>query len=73
MGVEIKGELAKVTLISFHREGFNNSRICERTGGEVERVKGIEPSWPAWEAGTLPLCYTRNESFNIIFELKNII
>ena len=26
---------------------------------EVERVEGIEPSWPAWKAGTLPLSYTR--------------
>ena len=25
----------------------------------MERVKGIEPSWPAWKAGALPLCYTR--------------
>jgi hypothetical protein len=24
-----------------------------------ERVKGIEPSQPAWKAGTLPLSYTR--------------
>lgn len=23
-----------------------------------EQVKGIEPSWPAWEAGVLPLNYT---------------
>jgi hypothetical protein len=25
----------------------------------MERVKGIEPSWPAWKAGALPLSYTR--------------
>ena len=25
----------------------------------VERVKGIEPSYPAWKAGVLPLNYTR--------------
>ena len=25
----------------------------------MERVKGIEPSSSAWEAGALPLCYTR--------------
>ena len=24
----------------------------------LEQVKGIEPSWPAWEAGVLPLNYT---------------
>ena len=28
-------------------------------GGAVERVKGIEPSQPAWKAGALPLSYTR--------------
>ncbi len=26
---------------------------------ELERVKGIEPSQPAWKAGALPLSYTR--------------
>jgi hypothetical protein len=26
---------------------------------QCERVKGIEPSCPAWEAGVLPLNYTR--------------
>jgi hypothetical protein len=26
----------------------------------VERVKGIEPSYAAWEAAVLPLNYTRN-------------
>ena len=26
---------------------------------EVERVTGIEPAWPAWKAGALPLSYTR--------------
>ena len=25
----------------------------------MERVKGIEPSQPAWKAGALPLSYTR--------------
>src|SRR6476620_4638839 len=25
----------------------------------LERVMGIEPTWPAWKAGTLPLSYTR--------------
>ena len=25
----------------------------------LERVTGIEPAWPAWEAGVLPLDYTR--------------
>jgi hypothetical protein len=26
---------------------------------EMERVMGIEPTWPAWKAGALPLSYTR--------------
>ena len=26
---------------------------------DVERVKGIEPSYEAWEAAVLPLNYTR--------------
>ena len=30
---------------------------------EVERVKGIEPSYEAWEAAVLPLNYTRNGRF----------
>jgi hypothetical protein len=25
----------------------------------VERATGIEPAWPAWKAGTLPLSYAR--------------
>src|SRR3712207_976325 len=28
-------------------------RIC------LERVTGIEPAWPAWKAGALPLSYAR--------------
>ena len=32
---------------------------------QMERVKGIEPSCSAWEAGALPLCYTRRSSLNI--------
>ena len=29
---------------------------------EVERVKGIEPSYEAWEAAVLPLNYTRSKA-----------
>ena len=25
----------------------------------MERATGIEPAWPAWEAGALPLSYAR--------------
>ena len=31
----------------------------ERRRFSLERVKGIEPSYPAWKAGVLPLNYTR--------------
>ena len=31
--------------------------IVDKTG--MERVKGIEPSYAAWEAAVLPLNYTR--------------
>lgn len=30
---------------------------------DVERVKGIEPSYAAWEAAVLPLNYTRMSRF----------
>src|SRR5580698_6710521 len=26
---------------------------------KLERATGIEPAWPAWKAGTLPLSYAR--------------
>src|SRR5690606_22194290 len=32
---------------------------CSWKSGCVERVTGIEPALPAWEAGVLPLNYTR--------------
>jgi hypothetical protein len=31
----------------------------------VERVKGIEPSYAAWEAAVLPLNYTRNNGAQV--------
>ena len=42
----------------------NDLRRSMDSGGspwkvEVERVKGIEPSYAAWEAAVLPLNYTR--------------
>ena len=36
-----------------------SSRLGCRRKNVVERVKGIEPSPPAWKAGALPLSYTR--------------
>jgi len=42
-------------------------------GLETKRVMGIEPTPPAWEAGVLPLNYTRN-IYNLIkfFELNQV-
>ena len=30
---------------------------------EKERVMGIEPTYPAWKAGVLPLNYTRKNKY----------
>src|SRR5512146_1193955 len=35
---------------------------CRLPGKGMERVKGIEPSYAAWEAAVLPLNYTRLRS-----------
>ena len=42
-------------------EGCLSAKI-PRTEAKIfllERVTGIEPAWPAWKAGALPLSYTR--------------
>jgi hypothetical protein len=39
-------------------------RISTNYFSPIKRVKGIEPSCPAWEAGVLPLNYTRKEVRN---------
>ena len=39
---------------------FNEVTRTTKLGDRLfERVTGIEPAWPAWKAGTLPLSYTR--------------
>src|SRR5262245_47697735 len=59
----------------FHTDGINqgcSNGLCigtpdgerslaknQRCRNGLERVMGIEPTWPAWKAGTLPLSYTR--------------
>ncbi len=35
------------------------ARLVRMPGIGLERVKGIEPSYAAWEAAVLPLNYTR--------------
>ena len=39
-------------------------KSASRIGG-LERVKGIEPSFSAWEADVLPLNYTRDDSYTV--------
>ena len=36
-------------------------RSASRAKTILERVKGIEPSYAAWEAAVLPLNYTRDD------------
>ena len=36
-----------------------HSRTNDISSEQLERVKGIEPSYAAWEAAVLPLNYTR--------------
>lgn len=38
------------------------SEIDDEFSKKLERVHGIEPSYTAWKAGALPLCYTRSGS-----------
>ena len=39
-----------------------NERYWTWLERQLERVKGIEPSYSAWEAAALPLSYTRDEA-----------
>ena len=43
----------------------------------MERVTGIEPAWPAWKAGALPLSYTRGcvcaDSTVAVTESENLL
>ena len=49
-GLEVRCSI----LLSYRRMSF------------MERVKGIEPSQPAWKAGALPLSYTRKFNLYLI-------
>ena len=42
---------------------FPNKKAPERELFYLERVKGIEPSYSAWEAAALPLSFTREVCF----------
>ncbi len=44
------------------RRGSPGGRECPEMdfgGFQMERAMGIEPTWPAWKAGALPLSYAR--------------
>ncbi len=45
---------------------INPGRNTSETYHFRQRVKGIEPSCPAWEAGVLPLNYTRERELLIL-------
>ncbi len=38
--------------------------------GFIKRVMGIEPTYPAWKAGVLPLNYTRIGIFNLLYNAQ---
>jgi hypothetical protein len=40
---------------SLYHTGFSHLLLDKK----IERVMGIEPTYPAWKAGVLPLNYTR--------------
>jgi hypothetical protein len=43
-------------------KGSFPSRSSDAITGQIsldQRATGIEPAWPAWKAGTLPLSYAR--------------
>jgi len=40
-------------------KNFDDLHLFIVTYLSAERATGIEPAWPAWKAGTLPLSYAR--------------
>jgi hypothetical protein len=45
---------------SCNGHGFKTTAKCT----QQEQLEGLEPSFPAWKAGTLPLCYSRINGWN---------
>ena len=43
-------------------DAHRGAAVIRHEAKHLERVKGIEPSYEAWEAAVLPLNYTRNEA-----------
>ena len=51
---------AYISTLNFIHKRLNFSKCGENNGeGILERVRGIEPPFEAWEAAALPLSYTR--------------
>lgn len=50
-------EAKSLSLAKFN--SWHKKRARKDSGMSVERMKGVEPSCPAWEAGVLPMNYTR--------------
>lgn len=57
--VDFRFEIADVKLKNRSRFVNLQSEICDLQS-PPQRVMGIEPTYPAWKAGALPLSYTRN-------------
>ena len=49
--------------------GARESNVRAKHEPIYERVTGIEPAWPAWKAGALPLSYTRVANVSIGWDL----
>ena len=56
-GERLQGTLSRFVSRSACFGGMKSVQVP--VGEELERVKGIEPSYAAWEAAVLPLNYTR--------------
>ena len=56
-----KASLADLQSAPFDRSGIQPYGILSGFGN-MERVTGVEPVYPAWKAGAQPLCHTRNRS-----------
>ncbi len=57
--IRVQGSLLSTSERSLFRE---QNFFVESDLSALERVTGIEPAWPAWKAGALPLSYTRVSS-----------
>ena len=62
-------------LYSYIKSAFTikPSRVDSAWFPQMERVMGIEPTWPAWRAGVLPLNYTRKNTLKLNLYFENIL